>query len=61
MSIDCTIGQPGAEVVVVTDDEPGLATEGVRALPEVRARQCIAAIGVGRGDGFVAVAHARVA
>lgn len=61
VSIGCAIGEPNAEVVVETADEIGLALEGVRALPDARGRQCVAAIGVGRGDGFVAVAHARVA
>jgi hypothetical protein len=61
VSIGCAIGDPNAEVVVDTADETGLALEGVRALPDVRGRPCVAAIGLGRGDGFVAVAHARVA
>jgi len=61
VSIGCTIGVPGAEVVVETADEAGLGLEGVRRAPDSRGQSCVAAIGVGRGDGFVAVAHARVA
>lgn len=61
VSIGCAIGEPDAQVVVETADEGGLALEGVRALPDVRGRPCVAAIGVGRGPEFVAVAHARVA
>lgn len=61
VSIGCEIGEPDASVVVETADESGLAREGVRALPDVRGRPCVAAIGVGRGAEFVAVAHARVA
>lgn len=61
VSVGCAIGEPNAEVVVETADESGLGLEGVRALPETRGRQCVAAIGVGRGERFVAVAHARVA
>ena len=61
VSIHCAIGEPDADVIVETADESGLALEGVRAIPFIAGRQCVAAIGVGRGDGFVAVAHARVA
>ncbi len=61
VSIGCAIGERDAEVVVETADESGLALEGVRLLPTVRSGQCVAAIGVGRGEAFVAVAHARVA
>lgn len=61
VSVGCEIGEPDAEVVVETADESGVALEGVRALPDTHGRQCVAAIGVGRGNAFVAVAHARVA
>lgn len=60
VSIGCAIGELDAEVRVETADELGLAREGARALSDVP-RPCIAAIGVGRGSEFVAVAHARVA
>ncbi|MFO0684858.1 MAG: hypothetical protein U0234_22565 [Sandaracinus sp.] len=61
VSIGCAIGDPSAQVVIETADEPGLASEGVRALPTSKAQRCVAAIGVGRGSDFVAIAHARVA
>lgn len=61
VSIGCAIGDPSAQVVIETADEPGLASEGVRALPASKAQRCVAAIGVGRGSDFVAIAHARVA
>lgn len=61
VSIGCAIGDPSAQVVIETADEPGLAKEGVRALPTSKAQRCVAAIGVGRGSDFVAIAHARVA
>lgn len=61
VSIGCAIGDPSAQVVIETADEPGLASEGVRALPTSQAQRCVAAIGVGRGSDFVAIAHARVA
>jgi hypothetical protein len=60
VSIGCAIGELDAEVRVETADGLGLAREGARALSDVP-RPCIAAIGVGRGSEFVAVAHARVA
>ncbi len=61
VSVGCAIGEPDAEVVIETADESGLALEGVRPLPDVHGRPCVAAIGVGRGAEFVSVAHARVA
>jgi len=61
VSIGCSIGEPDAEVIVHTNDERGLALEGVRPAPEASGRSCVAAIGLGSGEGFVAVAHARVA
>jgi hypothetical protein len=61
VSIDCAIGEPDAQVVVETEEETGVALEGVRVLPESRGKSTVAAIGVGRGADFVAVAHARVA
>jgi hypothetical protein len=61
VSVGCAIGQHDAEVIVETADEPGLALEGVRAVPDLGGRPCVSAIGVGRGEHFVAVAHARVA
>lgn len=62
VSIGCAIGELDADVVVQTEDHAVDSLEGARELPanDLRQRR-VAAIGVGRGEGFVALAHARIA
>jgi hypothetical protein len=62
VSIGCAIGELDADVIVSTEDHAIGGLEGARELPanDLRQRR-VAAIGVGRGEGFVALAHARIA
>ncbi len=63
VSVACAFGELDADVVVKTEDIQGLSREGVHAFgwpaPDARPN-VVAAIGLGSGADFVALAHTRV-
>jgi hypothetical protein len=63
VSIECAFGELDADVVVKTEDVEGVEPEGARLLGSLGLSprpNVVAAIGLGSGPGFVALAHTRV-